>query len=59
VTMKLSSLTAVFDPSPPISADPEIAGLAYDSRRVTPGALFFALRGVAVDGHRFIGQAVT
>ena len=57
--MKFSSLTAVFDPSPPISHDPEITGLAYDSRRVTPGALFFALRGVAVDGHRFIEQAVT
>jgi len=56
--MRLSCLAAALYPSPPLSADPEITGLAYDSRQVTPGALFFALRGVAADGHRFIGQAV-
>ena len=57
--MKLSCVTAALEPPPPLSADPEIAALAYDSRRVSPGALFFALRGAVVDGHRFIGQAIT
>lgn len=36
----------------------EIQGLYYDSRQVQPGGLFFALRGVAADGHRFIGAAL-
>lgn len=35
----------------------EIAALTCDSRQVRPGTLFFALRGAAVDGHRFIGAA--
>lgn len=34
-----------------------ITGVVYDSRRVTPGSLFVAIRGFAVDGHRFVGQA--
>jgi len=57
--MKLSCMTAELAPPPTLSADPEITGLAYDSRRVSPGVLFFALPGAVVDGHRYIGQAVT
>ncbi len=36
----------------------EIAGLAYDSRQVEPGCLFVAIRGVHVDGHDYIPQAL-
>jgi len=36
----------------------EISGLFYDSRKVRAGGLFFALKGVAVDGHQFIDTAV-
>jgi UDP-N-acetylmuramoyl-L-alanyl-D-glutamate--2,6-diaminopimelate ligase len=39
-------------------AETEILGLCYDSRQMQAGGLFFALRGSAVDGHRFIGTAV-
>jgi UDP-N-acetylmuramoyl-L-alanyl-D-glutamate--2,6-diaminopimelate ligase len=40
------------------SGDPLIEGLAYDSRAVRPGQLFFALPGLHADGHRFIPQAI-
>ena len=37
----------------------EITAVSCDSRSVTPGTLFFALRGAASDGHRYIADAVT
>jgi UDP-N-acetylmuramoyl-L-alanyl-D-glutamate--2,6-diaminopimelate ligase len=40
------------------SGDPEISGIHYDSRTVKPGGLFFALKGVAVDGHAYIPGAI-
>jgi UDP-N-acetylmuramoyl-L-alanyl-D-glutamate--2,6-diaminopimelate ligase len=39
-------------------ADPEITSLCYDSRRVAPGSLFFALPGEKADGAEFVQQAV-
>src|SRR5665213_946765 len=39
-------------------AEIEIAGLAYDSRKVQPGTLFFCVRGFQSDGHDFAPQAV-
>jgi UDP-N-acetylmuramoyl-L-alanyl-D-glutamate--2,6-diaminopimelate ligase len=43
-----------------IVGDPtvEIAGLAYDSRKVGPGTLFFCVPGEKVDGHEFAAGAV-
>ena len=38
--------------------DPVIEGIEFDSRRVTPGTLFVAVRGTRSDGHDFIGKAV-
>jgi len=38
--------------------DPFITSLEYDSRKVQPGALYFALPGSHTDGHKFIGDAV-
>jgi UDP-N-acetylmuramoyl-L-alanyl-D-glutamate--2,6-diaminopimelate ligase len=38
--------------------DKEIAGLTYDSRKVKPGQIFFAVPGVQVDGHKFISTAL-
>jgi len=36
----------------------EVTGLAYDSRAVTPGALFFCVKGQHSDGHDHAAQAV-
>ena len=38
--------------------DRPVESIAYDSRRVQRNALFVAMRGEKVDGHKFIGQAV-
>src|SRR5918992_693611 len=39
-------------------ADVEIAGVAYDSRAVGPGDLFFCVPGGTADGHEFAAAAV-
>src|SRR5260370_28878832 len=36
----------------------EITQLAYDSRRVTPGTLFFCVTGFERDGHEFAPEAI-
>ncbi len=38
-------------------AELEISDVAYDSRAVTPGAAFTAIRGFESDGHKYIPQA--
>ena len=50
-------LGELFDVQPG-AAGVEIGGLAYDSRRVGPGDLFFCVSGFERDGHDFAPQAV-
>ncbi|HVA72119.1 MAG TPA: UDP-N-acetylmuramoyl-L-alanyl-D-glutamate--2,6-diaminopimelate ligase [Candidatus Limnocylindrales bacterium] len=38
--------------------DADIRAIAYDSRKVAPGSLFFALRGEKEDGNRYIADAL-
>ena len=40
-----------------VPEDLDISGLAYDSRAVTPGEAFVAIRGFESDGHKYIPQA--
>ena len=35
-----------------------VSGASVDSRGVTPGSIFVALRGERTDGHRFVGDAL-
>jgi UDP-N-acetylmuramoyl-L-alanyl-D-glutamate--2,6-diaminopimelate ligase len=37
---------------------PEPSGIGMDSRTVTPGSFYIAVRGSQTDGHRFVGEAV-
>ena len=55
--MLLSRITEELHASIP-ERDLEITDIAYDSRKVQPGALFCCLRGEKTDGHRFARQAV-
>jgi UDP-N-acetylmuramoyl-L-alanyl-D-glutamate--2,6-diaminopimelate ligase len=40
------------------ATDVVVSGIYYDSRKVEPNGLFFALKGSAVDGHQFIPAAL-
>ncbi|MDQ6810679.1 MAG: Mur ligase family protein, partial [Actinomycetota bacterium] len=42
----------------PGAPDAEVSSLAYDSRAVEPGALFFCVPGFEADGHDFAEDAV-
>ncbi|GHT67213.1 UDP-N-acetylmuramyl-tripeptide synthetase [Spirochaetia bacterium] len=37
---------------------PRVTGLEYDSRKVQPGNLYFALPGIHTDGHKYIDDAI-
>ncbi|MGI9430909.1 MAG: UDP-N-acetylmuramoyl-L-alanyl-D-glutamate--2,6-diaminopimelate ligase [Myxococcota bacterium] len=41
-----------------LGSDPVIRGVTYDSRHVSPGDLFVAVRGEQHDGHAYLSQAV-
>ncbi len=38
--------------------DVMVEGIAFDSRKVTEGFLFVAVKGLTVDGHKFIDQSI-
>ncbi len=54
--MTLAALLATSEPLSPVP-DLPVSGLDFDSRRITPGAVFFAFPGENVDGHDFIDGA--
>ncbi|MBA2264110.1 MAG: UDP-N-acetylmuramoyl-L-alanyl-D-glutamate--2,6-diaminopimelate ligase [Chloroflexi bacterium] len=59
MSMGLGALTDVIGPERVVGIPVgEVTALAYDSRRVEPGTLFFAVPGVHVDGHDFAHVAV-
>jgi len=57
--MQLDALIRALSPSEVTGGRPvEIADLAYDTRRVTDGALFFCVVGERVDGHDLAWEAI-
>ena len=49
----------VHAPSAADAGDVPITAIAYDSRRVVPGSVFVALKGLKADGDAFVEQAVS
>lgn len=62
MAIKPKKLSELLDPTvaKPVKGglDPVVSRLAIDSRRVTPGSLFFALPGTKIDGNRFVDEAI-
>jgi UDP-N-acetylmuramoyl-L-alanyl-D-glutamate--2,6-diaminopimelate ligase len=59
--VQLEGLAAALGPARVLNAGAhavEVADLAYDTRAVGPGALFFCVRGAHADGHELAGEAV-
>ena len=57
--MDLERVIAALAPRDVVGRAPlDVADLAYDTRALTPGALFFCVRGANVDGHELAPQAV-
>lgn len=57
--MKLSELFGRAELAyPPVLGDLEIEDIAVDSRRVRRGSLYVCIRGLHVDGHEKIGEAI-
>ena len=56
--MKLTELINNYYELSGVGAKSKITGIFSDSRQVTPGSLFVAVKGTTVDGHDFIGKAI-
>lgn len=51
---RVAELLGSFEPA----ADGLVQGCSIDSRRIRPGRLFFAIRGLRLDGHEFVDAAL-
>src|ERR671933_64381 len=57
--MDLERVIAALAPRDVVGRAPlDVADLAYDTRAITPGAVFFCVRGANVDGHELAPQAL-
>jgi len=58
--MNLERFIAALGPAEVVNGAPvDVRELAYDTRAVAPGTLFFCVRGAAADGHAFAPTAVS
>jgi UDP-N-acetylmuramoyl-L-alanyl-D-glutamate--2,6-diaminopimelate ligase len=51
-------LDQVISGAPAGSQDVDVVGLAFDTRAVAPGTLFFCVPGFTRDGHDFAADAI-
>ena len=58
MTLNLSEIAATLETSPPAWPDGQVAGYSIDSRTLRPGELFFAVRGLRLDGHDYVKAAL-
>ena len=57
--MDLERFIVALGPTEVVDQAPvEVRDLAYDTRSVTPGALFFCVRGASADGHELAAAAI-
>src|SRR3954452_7404807 len=57
--MDLERVVAALEPTDVLGRAPvDLRELAYDTRAVVPGSLFFCVPGARVDGHELAGEAV-
>src|SRR5260221_6014114 len=57
--MDLERLVAALGADEVVGAGPvDIRDLAYDTRAISPGALFFCVPGAKADGHDFAPEAI-
>lgn len=58
--MKLQHLFSIFSGVPENAfSQVDVSNICYDARKVTPGAVFVAIRGAKADGHDFIPDAIS
>lgn len=58
IAMSLAQVARVIGvPAPPDAESVTVRSVEFDTRKITPGALFVALRGENVDGHTYAGAA--
>lgn len=55
--MKLKEIKELLNGNMSVASQ-NVEGLAFDSREIRPGFVFFAIRGTTRDGHDYIDQAV-
>lgn len=59
--MKFSEMMKKYSEKPAIESfkDFEVKGLAYDSRKVKDGYIFFAIKGLKDDGNKYVNDALS